>query len=433
MFDVGSSVEVNLQLDQDGYLFQECPYCHWRFKILGSILKQDGYECCPYCANTNGDFCTEDQIEYFKQVVTSQQILPLLKKFSSKLTQDMGLIQLKASYRANPVAVQPKESDIAYNMVNLDCCQKQIKLDNLHTGIAYCPFCGKEFNHETNTQVAEMKKYRQFQRSYTQLKEFAENVARSNYKIFETNLKIFVHHLEQDQYLSPVAAQLNSHPDYFFQWWQKLSTSRTGMGSADINLPTDQNERLTLLYQLCTKIVSGEITITSFGVTLFSRTNLNEMIQDFCEQLFTPMVQLLKHKIDEIDDALREEKDILNSDQAYHQIIYNTINVSGDNTGAIVTGNDNIVKVINNSEDFISELTKLYNHDDIKHNDEAKKVLKELIEYTQTGTDKTEAVNIVSRMISSAPSVKDRFAKLIGSVSTGLAGNVIFEAIKFLI
>lgn len=58
-------MDVEIPLDQDGFLPQECPTCHRPFRI--EVLDEEASSLhCPYCGvkSDAGDFLTPAQVEY---------------------------------------------------------------------------------------------------------------------------------------------------------------------------------------------------------------------------------------------------------------------------------------------------------------------------------------------------------------------------------
>lgn len=64
---------ISLQLDDDGFLSQECPQCERRFKVKATQTREEGtgpIAYCPYCGHHGtGCWWTPEQAEYLGEVV----------------------------------------------------------------------------------------------------------------------------------------------------------------------------------------------------------------------------------------------------------------------------------------------------------------------------------------------------------------------------
>jgi DNA-directed RNA polymerase subunit RPC12/RpoP len=88
-------LQMSMPLDSGGFLRRECPTCQREFKWLHTPEGEgtaapvaDGGYFCPYCgvqAQTN-TWLTEAQVELAQNIVATQAIGPMLKKFGDSLT-----------------------------------------------------------------------------------------------------------------------------------------------------------------------------------------------------------------------------------------------------------------------------------------------------------------------------------------------------------
>ena len=130
-----------------------------------------------------------------------------------------------------------------------------------------------------------------FERSYKKLEHYANNVIISDYTSFNPNLKIFINLLENDDFFYPITEKLIL-PNIVDNWWVYALSSRSSMiGSGKLILPDDEDERLALFYQLCVRIISGEINLTNMSMTFFAETNYNQMVSKFNTTFFVPFLQ----------------------------------------------------------------------------------------------------------------------------------------------
>lgn len=135
-------MEVRFDTDSDGFLSQECPSCHQRFKVLFGSGSDKPISFCPYCCHNEHDcWWTPEQIDYIQSVATDVVVRPELEKFQRQLkssSSDFFQVQL-ASGIPEPI-VSPAEADDPLRVLRFQCCGETIKAD--HRNRYYCIICG---------------------------------------------------------------------------------------------------------------------------------------------------------------------------------------------------------------------------------------------------------------------------------------------------
>jgi hypothetical protein len=428
------TIEVSLTTDEDGFFTQECDVCHWRFKVKAKQVQTAPHKYCPYCAIEAKDFFTTEQRQYFKDVVKAQQVLALLRKHSSDFGFSEGFVSVEGSYRVQPTAIPPKEIDyIIVNKKFLQCCGKIIKLDEMYVGTIYCPWCRRQHKADSKVTEKQMQKYRKFQSSYRKLKDYAENVENSSYTNFKNSIRIFLYHLGKDEFFSVISENLLNIPSDAVSWYKEAENSMGGtVGSGNLILPDDEDERLALLYDLLRKIESDEILIDQLGDVFSTSSQYDDVVQDFNNLFFLPMIKLLWHKIDEIDDSLREESDVLEDEASFKRVVNAVINVQGDNTGNIIIGNDNIVCQVTSQAELEGELNKLLSIEEVEKNTEAQEFINELIQLSRKNEDRYTTVSILNKLVSLIPTCKEKLKSIAEKAVVGISTNVVIEGIKYL-
>jgi len=139
-------MQISFDTDSDGFLSQECPACHKRFKANFSEGSDQPLSFCPYCAHQGRDcWWTQAQADYIINAVSNELIDPTMEKmardFNRKIPKD-GLISMKMKYKPGPRSVAPKEPNEDWPKLLFECCGETIKhdrsMDTLH-----CVICGR--------------------------------------------------------------------------------------------------------------------------------------------------------------------------------------------------------------------------------------------------------------------------------------------------
>lgn len=151
--------------------------------------------------------------------------------------------------------------------------------------------------------------YEQFEVSYKRCRDFLDNVLSADHKDFGQHLRIFLTFFENDTIFRPIAQQIKSHPNVDIDsWWQAVQKSTSScVGSGDFVLPDDENERLSLLYQICMAVNTGKIPLDSIAVTLFYGRRYDDWVDEFNDHILKLMSKLLDYKIFDIEKTLRKE------------------------------------------------------------------------------------------------------------------------------
>ncbi len=140
-------VEVTLNLDDDGFISQECPACGKKFKVKYGEGSDKPLSFCPYCRH-NGRDCwwTEAQAEYLAQAVGHELLDPRMARLAKDFNRKMpsgGLVTLKMEYEPGPEAVAPEEANNGWPTVSFECCGESFKHDR-STDTLCCIICGSE-------------------------------------------------------------------------------------------------------------------------------------------------------------------------------------------------------------------------------------------------------------------------------------------------
>lgn len=148
-----TNIEVNLPLDNDGFLSRECPFCKMRFKVHKDDMdgeKLPAEMFCPYCGQsaTKDEFWTSEQIKYFQDMAMFKVVAPELDEIENSLkglNSNSGLFGLKVSIdrEETTLPVAPEEIE-DMNLHKQICSNITIKVDKSWAKGFHCTTCGKK-------------------------------------------------------------------------------------------------------------------------------------------------------------------------------------------------------------------------------------------------------------------------------------------------
>jgi len=165
-------------------------------------------------------------------------------------------------------------------------------------------------------------------RSFQKFNDYSSDLLTSNSSTFDTRLAIFIDFCEKDKVMGFITTQLKGYD--FAKWKQEFDQSGGSMaGSADFKLPVDEDERLSLLYQMLLKTNSEEFNFLTFCTMAFCLGNrtISGYIYEFNEAITRPLVRDLGYKLEEIGDNIGEVKGSQQITQD-HLIIINNGNIT---------------------------------------------------------------------------------------------------------
>jgi hypothetical protein len=142
-------------------------------------------------------------------------------------------------------------------------------------------------------------------RSFQKFNNYSSDLLCSNYSTFETRLAIFIDFCEKDKVMGFITTQLKGYD--FTKWKQEFDKSGGCMaGSADFKLPINEDDRLSLLYQMLIKTNAEEFDFLTFCTMAFYSNDISGYIYEFNEAITRPLVRDLGYKLEDIRDNIRE-------------------------------------------------------------------------------------------------------------------------------
>jgi polyhydroxyalkanoate synthesis regulator phasin len=154
--------------------------------------------------------------------------------------------------------------------------------------------------------------HKKIKRSFRRFRDYSEDLLDSNSKTFSNNLNIFINFCENDEIMRIVSAQLKSNKNVNINRWYS-DFQKTGgalIGSKEYVLPTNEEDRISLLYLLLLKIHSDEISFQRFCMDAYGKTNFNEMIGAFNDAISRPLIRDLGYRLDEIIETTNSDLEV---------------------------------------------------------------------------------------------------------------------------
>jgi Arc/MetJ-type ribon-helix-helix transcriptional regulator len=200
----------------------------------------------------------------------------------------------------------------------------------------------------------------QVKKSLRRFEDYSDDLLSANMDTFDDRLNIFVAFCTEDQVFSKIHAQLLSNPNVNEDEWYKDKVSKMSsmVGSAPLELPTNSDDRLSLMYKILIAIHSGKIRFLDFAIQFFAigSSGINEHIYAFQDAILNPLIRELNYKIEEIEDNLPED-----NQQPVQSSIFQIIHTEGNFIQQVAQGDNNVqtVEYENNSQkirELINEL-----------------------------------------------------------------------------
>ena len=154
--------------------------------------------------------------------------------------------------------------------------------------------------------------HKKIERSFRRFRDYSEDILDSNSKTFSNNLNIFITFCETDEIMRIISAQLKSNKNVDINRWYGdfQKTGGSLIGSKKYVLPTNEENRISLLYQLLLKIHSDEIDFQKFCIDAYGKTNFNEMVWAFNDAISRPLIRDLGYRLDDIIETTNNDLEV---------------------------------------------------------------------------------------------------------------------------
>lgn len=198
--------------------------------------------------------------------------------------------------------------------------------------------------------------YKKIERSFRRFRYYSEDLLNSNFKTFSNNLNIFIDFCENDEIMRIISAQLKSNENVDVNKWfsdfQKTGVSITG--SKEYVLPIDEEDRISLLYQLLLKMNSNELDFQGFCLGAYGKTNVTDMVRAFNDAISRLLVRDLSYRLDEIIETTNSDLKV-----PIEKLV--VIQTGAGSNNAIAIGEHIEQTVINQSSELDELINKLSN------------------------------------------------------------------------
>lgn len=145
-----------------------------------------------------------------------------------------------------------------------------------------------------------LSKIRETKRRFS---DYAADLSNSDAHTFENALNILLGFCESDDVMTMITGPLKENVSVdILKWYEDFSSSGGSfVGSGRFLLPTKEDDRLSLLYQLLLKVRSDEIPFDSFCRHAFGGRNMSETIHRFNDAVSRPLARGLLQKVEALE------------------------------------------------------------------------------------------------------------------------------------
>lgn len=202
----------------------------------------------------------------------------------------------------------------------------------------------------------EMYDHKKIERAFRRFRDYSETLVNSNSKTFSNNLNIFINFCENDEIMHIISTQLKSKKNVEINRWYKdfQKTGGSFIGSKKYVLPTNEEDRISLLYKLLLKIHSNEIDFQRFCIDAYGKTNFNDMVWAFNDAISRPLIRDLGYRLDDIIETTNNDLEV----PVGKLVIIQT----GDRSVNTIALGENIKQTVISQNSELDELVnKLYN------------------------------------------------------------------------
>ena len=210
-----------------------------------------------------------------------------------------------------------------------------------------------------------------------------------------------------------------------------MKTIGSMIGSGRFTLPLDDEDRTALLYQFLLAIDKNEIKVDRFCMHFFGKTNYQEMVVVFNQEIVEKFTREIGYRLKEIEEDVAGKETI----QLKDLIVFNHYDQSTIVHGTVTGGNVNIGSGSITARDVtinsVDDLVKAFNA--LKHEldsdvarDACDRVIREVTGDNNSDSI-TEAVNEIAR---SEPKKAGKLKEVLERIGTSLIASTVFHSIK---
>ena len=287
---------------------------------------------------------------------------------------------------------------------------------------------------------------RQVEKSIRQFNQIVSDVLGSTNETWVYNLTRLMQFCDNDPVTAQVTAGFRTDRTIDVVQWHTdaINLSRYNQGHG-ISMPSDDQKRLSLLYQLFWKIAHKEFNAALISVNLFNATKIDDGMQKFNSQFIRPfthsVVDLLENELMDIEEQNPSPNEASRVSHYHAPVSQNsgtTTNIGGSVVGSnLAIDHSSVVGSsadVTNEEDGVAafESLRALLADVSEANRQAvDESVAYLIQAARTGDFKKSQIIAATETIEEhAPSIKQRLIEFATGTFAGLAATSLWQAIK---
>ncbi len=173
---------------------------------------------------------------------------------------------------------------------------------------------------------------KQIERSFRTFSDRTDDLNSADHASWIQRLKLLIHHCRSDAVMQVVLAPLTANEKIDIAVWvaSALATRR-------YTLPTDDDERLALIYQFLLGIHDGNVDVFNFGMfALGAGTQLDETFDKLNEHFVAPFERDIGYRLEEALERIEDQESVPMESIA----IFGPVIGSAIGTGATVVADD---------------------------------------------------------------------------------------------
>ena len=143
---------------------------------------------------------------------------------------------------------------------------------------------------------------REVERAFRKFRDLIDDLDSTPHQTWGEAFGRLIAHCETDAVMQVITGPLATDPRVDAnKWWADALTSTRGMaGTGHFALPTDDDERTALLYQVLLKIEHEDVEISRFCDVVYGLTRYQDMADTFNREIVSKFTREVAYRLDEI-------------------------------------------------------------------------------------------------------------------------------------
>lgn len=290
------------------------------------------------------------------------------------------------------------------------------------------------------TQQPDTFTRRNVERSFRKFHDIVDDLMAATSQTWGDTFRRLVVHCETDTVMQVITEPLRTDPRVDAdKWWNDAINSVRGTaGSGQYTLPTDDDERTALLYQVFLKLEHEDINIHTFCLPVYGVRKRQDVADFFNRDLVSKFTREVSYRLDEITADTADQQEIAREAMVvFHHYDYST-HITGNVRGSnIATGSAQITNStaqFNTPADVAAELRALtslaseYSKTNQATITQALDFLADAAESENADID--EIAEKAQTIAEISPTISSRLKGLVSGASASLIGSAIMEGLK---